>query len=151
MALLLVLNVSRAGCYEQKHAASPLKNFFGKMIPGGRTIYGTLPSSHPYPWQRQEAACPTPPPECVSGVKPLHFPLPPGEFLQCMVHMLTGLCLLWILHSHHLLGIYLPRTRLLCIWEIPYGNMASHLVQFTGKEPDVLCPAQWQRISTLCV
>lgn len=75
------------------------------------------------PWQRQEAARPTPPPECVSGVKPLHFPLPPGEFLQHKVRMLVGFCLLWILYYHHLLGIYLPRTRLLYIWEIPYRNV----------------------------
>lgn len=40
----------------------------------------------------------------------------------------------------------------MCIREIPYGNAASHLLQlFIGKEPDVLCPAPWQRISTLCV
>lgn len=48
----------------------------------------------PSPWRRGEAARPAPPPECVSGVKPPHFPLPPGEFLQQVVRMLVGLCLL---------------------------------------------------------
>lgn len=128
MALLLVLKVSKAGCCEQKHAASPLKHSFWMVIPGGRTIYGTLPSSHPYPMAKARGSLSNSSPEGVARVKPLCFPLPPGEFLQHMVQMLEGLCLLWILHSHHLLGIYLPRTRLLCIWEIPYGNIASHLM-----------------------
>lgn len=147
MALLLVLDVSRAECCEQKYSFSLKLSLWDADSRRQDYLCYTSFSSLPQKW---ETASPATPPKCISGIKHLYFPHPPGGFLQHVVRMLAGLCLLWILYSHRLLGIYLPRARPLYIWEIPNGNMASHLAQFIGKEPDVPCHARWQRISSLC-